>query len=76
MDQSQGLKLFKGVKYWYGSKLIWTDFEKNILMTYSLNRRFGEYGESSEKSLSLKSDVYVLAVGVESYRLDFIFNTG
>ena len=44
-------------------------------MTYSLNRRFGEYGESSEKSLSLKSDVYVLAVGVESYRLDFIFNT-
>ena len=73
MGQSQGLKLFKGVKNWYGSKLIWTDFEKNILMTYSLNRRFGEYGESSEKNLLLKSDVYVLAVGVESYRFDFNF---
>ena len=48
-------------------------FEKNILMTYSLNRRFGEYGESSEKNLLLKSDVYVLAVGVESYRFDFNF---
>ena len=43
------------------------------ILTYSLHRRFGEYGESSEKSLSLKSDVYVLAVGVESFRFDFNF---
>ena len=42
-------------------------------MTHCLNRSFGEYGESSEKNLSLKSDVYVLAVGVESYRFDFNF---
>ena len=51
---------------------IWVDMFKKML-TYSLHRRFGEYGESSEKNLSLKSDVYVLAVGVESFRFNFNF---